>query len=367
MIAKIIDKIFFCEFFYVYVFIFLTILFIVLSVIVRKTIFKKIFLFLFSIFFAFFVVEYVLFLKTQKINLNAGIELTREILNENFDISKLNNNQHSRYKINGKDVYFWNTNLKNDVGTILVFNVHETTYQNRFRYTQSNIKNSLDYVFLGCSFMYGLGLEDTQTLPYFFSKNLNYKYGVLNCGVPGRSSNTALSILKSNLLDKFSKKDQKIKHFIYMCINEHINRNFTDILSCKSSDNYVYDNNKFVKNEQPFEFFINTFIKSYIFKKFFLNRIEDKNKNLYEDYFIDSLNKMDIIVREKYNSKFTVLFWNDAYSNFKKDFLRKIQKTNLDFIVLPTFDYSYIIPYDSHPNAKANEEIAKILLKHFED
>ncbi|MDD5021226.1 MAG: hypothetical protein PHR82_03695 [Endomicrobiaceae bacterium] len=289
------------------------------------------------------------------------------IFNEKIDISDLNKRRHLKYNLNNKEYHFLNTDLVRKENEANVYDVYETRYQNGFRYTKSDLGADKEYIFLGCSFTYGVGLEDTQTLPYIFSKKLNYKYGVLNCGVSGSGSNTALNMLKSDILKFFIKQDKPIKHFIYMAIYDHITRNFTDEFSYKSSDNYVYENNKFIKIRQPFGFFTDTFARSYIFREFFLDFIENKNETFYENYFIKSLEEMDSIIKEKYNSKFTVLLWNDEQFCFEKEFIEKMQSTNLDFIILPKFTYKYIIPNDVHPNEKANEEIAKILLKHFEE
>lgn len=367
MFEQLINHFFKYEF--VYVFIFISLSFLLIAIIAKKQTLKIIFMLLFSIFFSLFVVEIFLSLQMPLPKTQFPKEITEQILNNNIDVLKLTKNKHLRFDINGKEYHNGYMDfIKNDNDKrVLVYDVYETTYQNMFRYTKSDLSADKKYVFLGCSFMYGLGLEDNQTLPYCFSKMLNYECGVLNCGVAGVGSNTVLNILQSNIVGKFIKQNKKIEKFIYLAMTDHPIRNFTDHFLGKSSDNYIYEKDEFIKTEQPFEIFIGTFAKSYIFKKIFLNLIEDKNKDFYEEYFINSLLKMNDIIENQYNSKFTVLLWMGEGLKFEKNFIEKLQNIGLDILVLPEIDASYFIPNDGHPNEKANKEIAEILLKHFQE
>lgn len=367
MLEQLINHFFRYEF--VYVFIFCAILFLLLAAIVKKQILKITSIFLFSIFFSIFASEFFLSLKMRPLNDQSQKIFTMYFFDESIDYSKLERKKHLRYDVNGQQFHFLDTDFikKDKDNRIFVYNAYETKYQSAFRYTESNLKDGIYYIFLGCSFMYGLGLNDNQTLPYFFSKILDYKFGVLNCGIPASGSNSALNILESGIFKRMVKKVNKIKHFIYLGMAAHPLRNFTNEFSDESSDNYVYTNNKFIKVCQPFSFFTDTFARSYIFRKIFLNLIENKNRDFYEDYFINSLLKMNDIIEKKYDSKFTVLLWMGEELKFETEFIEKLKSTNLDILVLPEFDRSYLIHNDEHPNEKANREIAKILLKHFEE
>lgn len=275
-----------------------------------------------------------------------------------------------KYNENGQEYLFWNTDFikKDQDNRIFVYNVYETTYQNGFRYTECDFDTEKNYVFLGCSFIYGLGVNDNQTLPYLFYKLSKFKIGVLNCGVPGTGSNSALNILQNNVVRKFIEQDKKIEKFIYLVIFDHIRRNFRDEFEQDNpADNYIFANNKFIKICQPFSFFTDTFARSYIFRKFFFNLIKDNGQTFYKEYFINSLFKMNDIVENCYNSKLTVIFWDHGGYVWDNDFIEKLKNKNLDILVLPEFDDSCFIPNDGHPNEKANRKIAKILLKHFEE
>jgi len=79
---------------------------------------------------------------------------------------------------------------------------------------------------------------------------------------------------------------------------------------------------------------------------------------------LEDLKRIDKIVREKYNSKLTIIVWPDCVSD--EYLFNSLQKLNFDIIVLPKYfyDQTYRIKGDNHPNAKANEEIAGILIEH---
>ncbi|MFA6914111.1 MAG: hypothetical protein WCQ83_02795, partial [Endomicrobiia bacterium] len=51
-----------------------------------------------------------------------------------------------------------------------IYNAIYNCYTNGLRYTKCNQKADKAYVFLGCSMVFGEGVNDNQTLPYYFSK-----------------------------------------------------------------------------------------------------------------------------------------------------------------------------------------------------
>jgi len=364
MTAGIINHFFRYEF--VYIFIFLTISFIIVAAVIKNYSYKKIFLLIFSLFLFLAVLETVLCFqnKTDNIESISLKSVNNVIFRNEFDVSKFDKIRYIRYKI-GKQAYnVWDKNYVYKSNESVDFDVTETVYKNRFRYTKSDIENGADYIFLGCSFMYGLSLPDNETLAYVFSGKLKYKYGVLNCGIPARGSNSALNVLNSGVLDNFTRSNKKIKRFIYLAMSDHIKRNFRNESSSEPSDKYIFLNNQFVKTEQPFDFFNDIFFNSYIYKKLFLDLIENKNKEFYKRYFLKSVENMNKIIKEKYNSEFTVILWNDFRYKFDKDVAQLLKKANIDVIELEEFGKEYVISDDGHPNYAANKKIADILIRH---
>ena len=267
--------------------------------------------------------------------------------------------------LNVSDKMFLDVNTPvNKTGADIVFDVILNVYSNGFRYTKGNIDSDEAYVFLGCSNTFGHGVNDDETLPYYFSQFYNFNKNVVNCGQGGRGINTAINILQSDVLDSFVTPDTKIKYFIYSMLNSHINRNFKITSYESANDNFVYENGDLKRVRQPFGIFKILFAKSFIFNRLFLNKIEELNKFYYQQYMIDSFLKLNDIIQKKYKSKLIILIWPEV----NKDFIGRLKKTKLDLILLPDSlnDKEYIISNDGHPNAKANNKISAILLKYIE-
>jgi hypothetical protein len=245
----------------------------------------------------------------------------------------------------------------------LIFDVDITQYLNGFRYTKSNYNSNDSIVFLGCSFSFGDGINDDETLPYYISKELNFNTFILNAGITGRSTNTAISILESDIIDQFV-KNKKIRFFVYSLIKDHIYRNFRSV--DRVGDNKIYKNKKYTEISHPFGEIKKFFEKSYIFRKTFLNIIDKHNYNFYQNYLIDSIQYMNNIIKTKYNSKLIVIVWDE----FDEDFMNKLKNTNLDLICLPKYfnseEEGYRIKNDGHPTSKANKEISEILYNYIE-
>ena len=352
----------FLDYEFVYIFLLSSILFLLISMFIKQRLIKKILVLSFSIFFVLFVFEFGLSFFTKQYyedKWDSKILNVKHspLLKENIEIGFVDKETKEKKFFVNENI---DTKFLNKDKFIKFYNMHCSIYENtRFRYTQCNEKSKDSYIFLGCSFTFGDGLNDDETLPYFFSKVYNFKQNIINYGISGKSFNSALSILKTDLLENI-----KYKHFFYSLINYHINRNFT-WSGGTCNDMFVYDLDKWYKIEYPFCKFVNFFKRSYIFVKILLPIINDHNRYYYEDYMIDGLKEMNKIIEEKYNSKLTIIVWPDDYG---ERFNGKLKETNLDLIYLPDYfnseEEGYRIKYDGHPTAKANEEIAQILYNH---
>jgi len=293
----------------------------------------------------------------------------------NKEILKNNDISRTEYKIYIEDVngkknrYGFNNETAKESflskrQCIKIYDVKYSISDNFVRLTEGNPFSENAYIFLGCSFTFGDGLNDNQTLPYYFSKLMNFNANVLNLGIIGRSTNFTLNMLNCDYIEKYVGK-AKNKHFIYSLISDHMMRNF-NFKRYYRSDSWLYEKGVWKRTEQPLGKIKIIFAKSCIFRKIFLARIEEWNKSFYEDYMIISLNKIRDLVKLKYNAKFTLIVWPSIEINFKK----RLALENFDIIELPEYfepheqGTQYKILYDDHPTAKANEEIAGMLYKH---
>lgn len=347
---------------FVFAFLFCSIIFLLISIFTERRIIKKIFIVLFSVFFALFSFELVLSFFNDKINMN----FHKTYINTE-NILEIKKDKHIKILSNNKTYEFYNKNFNNDIfkNYAIIFDSEYSIYRNtHFRFTKCNIGAKQTYVFLGCSFVFGLGLDDDKTLPCCFSKKFNFKKNVVNCSVSGQSTNTALNILNNYTFEKLIQKNSKIKHCFYFLIKDHIYRNFRYEDNAACIDGYLYKDNKwYIPTALGKIKYI--FARSYIFRKVFLPVIDGYFEQYYEDYMIKSLEEINTMVERKYNSKLTIVVWTEFLS---ESFVNKLKKTELDLIFLLEYFNSeedgYKIKHDGHPTAKANEEIAEILYNH---
>lgn len=234
------------------------------------------------------------------------------------------------------------------VGDDLIYNVTYTTDKNSFRQTKGNIKGNT-YIFLGCSFMFGEGLNDDETLPYYFSQLSDFKYNVINAGFPSTATYISYALLKSNKLIECV--DTKIEYIIYEFFSDHIYRNLVG-----SNIVYKIDAGNLVKVEkgESVEIFTNKILQS---------KYKEKGLNL----TVKLLEEMNEIVKERYNSKFLVVL----YETYDHDNITKELKEVLDKLEIETIYtklkkdendiYYYKIKNDEHPTKNANIEIAQTI------
>lgn len=336
--------------------------FLLVAMFIKRKIVKNISLLFFSIFFVLFFFELILsfFMPLSKTGFN---KLFLD-LKDTTEQSKMN---HIKLFINNKS-YEFNNKEEIDIPyskDSIVFEQTYTIFPNKFRVTKCNENSDSVYVFIGCSYTFGLGVADNETLPYYFSKLFDFNKNIINCGLSARGSNAALNVLNNDVfLPLIKNKSSKIECFVYTLIFDHVIRNFNYEDKYYRIDGFLYKNNKrYIPTTIGKIKYI--FARSYIFRKVFVPIIDEYFEQYYEDYLINTLKEINKIVEEKYNSKL-VIMWNDHQEKYKR-LCKKLKETNLDLIFLPEYfneKRTYKLEHDGHPTAKANEEIAQILYNH---
>ncbi|MDD5020645.1 MAG: hypothetical protein PHR82_00735 [Endomicrobiaceae bacterium] len=353
----------FLKYQFVYVFLFISLIFTILAIFTKKKTLKLVFLVIFSLFITMGLTEFILSSKIK--NLKDFVDYPEGLFCLEAKSIYQTRQIHIVDQSGQKRKY---ENRPANTNEIVLYDVVYSQYLNGFRYTRCNLNSDTNYVFLGCSFAFGDGLNDNQTLPYYFSKLMNFENNVLNCGMSGRSTNMVINILESDIINNFISENSKTKYFIYSLIDDHMPRNFR--ISCYREfpkDNWLYKNGKWKRVSQPFGILKVMFARSYIFNKIFLDFIEKHNMPYYEEYMIKSLQRIKEIAEIKYKSKLIIVLGRCCQQNLL--FLNEIKKTDLDLVFLPeAFDsIEYKIKKDGHPSAKANEELANILISHIQN
>lgn len=349
------------DYLFVYIFSFGCLFFLILSFYFKKRVLKNTCLVLFSVFSVLCFFEIMLAFHMEVFRYSEPDREITEYIDElniehkiYVEDSKGERKRHAFKKESEKESFLCKQQYSK------IYDVKYTMLGQFLRWTKGDIWSENAYIFFGCSFTFGDGLNDDQTLPYCFSKYMQFRENVLNYGVIGKSTNFVLNILNSNIIDRYA-RNAKNKHFVYSLISDQIMRNF-NFPQYGRSDNWLYKDGKWHRAKQPFETVQIVFAKSFIFRKIFLPIIDESNNKFYEDYMINSLKEIRNLAKSKYNAKFTIIVWPSV----KIDFKERLAMEKFDIIELPEYleEEEYKIQYDDHPTAKTNEEIAKLLYEH---
>lgn len=109
----------------------------------------------------------------------------------------------------------------------VIYDVVNTIDENLTRKVDS-AKDGPTVAFFGCSFTYGAGVNDADTLPQSFADATDRKYHVVNLGVSGYGPQQMLRALETGVYDDMLTKDPKL--FVILTAPWHAFRS-----SCKSA------------------------------------------------------------------------------------------------------------------------------------
>jgi hypothetical protein len=215
----------------------------------------------------------------------------------------------------------------------------------RFRKTPKNNINGKNYIFLGCSLTFSDGVNDNETLPYYFSEKLGFNANVLNRGLSGLGILSAL-----HLLDNYQNTQylpNHAEHIFFSFTSEHIYRMFRHPFYGPSEHFFVPFNN------------IDAALSRFLIYRLYARNIVYKVMfKIYTHKAVVALKKMEASATNKYNAKFTVVVW---YDDAKLHNL--LLKNNFDSIFIPP-DHTFPgIEGDGHPAPKANQAVAEVLYR----
>ena len=232
-------------------------------------------------------------------------------------------------------------------------------------------------VIIGCSFVYGVSIEQNETLAYKLQKLTNRK--TYNYGTPGHGIQHVLYKIQYS---DFFKKDLNPEYVIYIFISDHMRRMYSDYRVYTENTKYLRYKKVGKKlilkdnalNIKPLDYIkISRFGRKY--NDYIFSRQSDDDKfdllKLHLEYCKKELNK-------KYkDTKFVIVVYNDV-TNSKRVKTTPFHSTRWNelekegFIVInfekPEYDFlnddNYISEIDSvHPNGKAWEKLTPIIAK----
>lgn len=259
-----------------------------------------------------------------------------------------------------------------------VYDAYYTINQYGLRETpSSNEKSDKCLLFFGDSFMFGYGLNDSETLPNLVGRQTYNKYKIYNFGVMGYGPNHMLSAIEHGFTDNIINNCSE-STAIYEGIPHQISRIAGTAFWETKDPKYSLINGDVIY-QGPFgedKFKLPLVVRKF-FAKFqvyvYVNRLmiekreslTGKRKIKCEKLYATILKKSEQLLKEKYNTKqFVFLYWNwydKESSDVFKDYFTEYY---LSSDILHNFDKNrekYFMMHDDHPTKLANEILAKFL------
>lgn len=237
------------------------------------------------------------------------------------------------------------------------------TDSNGFRKTPENYNEKKGAItFFGCSFTFGYGLNDKETLPWRVSELTKRK--TYNVSFPGFGTQQMLLNLQSN---DFIKKVPKSDLFIYVFMRDHIPRLYGppfidpdmyypkfELLGNKLS--YINPSNNYIENRA-----LRKRLNEIDFLKMKHTDLNDKKAI---ELYVRILEESQKDIKKMYPNARFVVFDIDNCDDIDK-LVRKngIEVIELKDIFPESYYPKYIIKYDCHPNANFWKIISPKLVK----
>jgi hypothetical protein len=245
--------------------------------------------------------------------------------------------------------------------------------------TNNSNENATCVLFFGCSFTFGEGLNDEETMPYLVGVKSKGKYCTYNFGFHGYGPHQMLALLEHCLEEKIT--GCKPKYAIYQALMDHVRRSSGLVSYGQYGPRYVLNPNgqvifvgRFIDNKNDENGMIARIIDQFK-KSFVLKATLFKERSINSDdvnLFVAIVDRAKTILEARYPGiKFYVLFWDKFYDEKETENREKLLRglyhrgirVHLISNVLKDNEKSkYIIEKDGHPNAFANELIAEYVI-----
>ncbi len=254
------------------------------------------------------------------------------------------------------------------------FNCEDKYYSDLFSDNVNTNSKKRPILLLGCSYVYGTGLDDTQTLAYKIHKLT--RRSVYKRGFPAGGPQLALDMFDTGVMKK---QVPDAEYIIYVYLNYHLARLYAyqlDYIEAEVNQRYKLKNGKLIKIKQPkHPFYYSSFLVKNI-QHFIADRLSLKE---YDNYQLLNAVLTELMNQAKKNYKdvkFVILLYPsaDIMSDGRKELMdsfeiKKLQE--MGFIVLnaeqltkePIRNIEYRILDREHPNEKAWDTIAPALVK----
>ncbi len=275
----------------------------------------------------------------------------------------------------------WADSVWHDIKKVddkVIFDAHYSIDELNRRITPDYDENKDKYaIFFGCSVGFGFGLEDNQTIPYYFQENAA-SYNSYNYAFTGWGCNHMLARMQHKDLSK--EVIEKDGVGVYVFIWSHIRRAIGDMRIYTSwghtmpyyylDDGELVRDGNFANGRRVTSTFYKYLDKSYISDYFQVN-IPSKTQERHMILAAEIIKKSKETYTEQFgNDNFYVVIhptdWVEFTPEKNEQFKNILTERGIDYLDYSQkliLDNDHIIIGDGHPNEKSDEKLAKMLVK----
>ncbi len=260
-----------------------------------------------------------------------------------------------------------------DVATVAGRPIYDSVYsldKNGFRVVPGRRERGgrACVLFFGCSFMFGKGLNDDQTLAAYTSNLLGPEYQVTNLGINGAGPHQSLAILESGLVERITDCADKPVFVVMGGISDHVLRAAGKRVYNLFGPRYELDQGKLERRGNfwsPFSKFRQGrgLLLSLIGRSQLVARLVGRESKADRDRYDALLVEFFAEAKRRFaGSKSALLFWDPT-----PDLAERLASLSIPYVgvpdILPPGKDEYQIREDGHPNARANAALAQYVAK----
>jgi len=231
-------------------------------------------------------------------------------------------------------------------------------------------------LFFGCSFTFGEGVDDDETLPYQFGERAGGRFQSLNFGFHGYGPHQMLAMLE-HAMERDALGGHRAAHAVYQAlVVDHVERCAGHAWWDTSGPRYVLDPQGHPVRAGPFHSVVVSRFMTILARSNIARRWLSTKRPVTADeadLFVGIVETSARLFHERHHGTFHVLLWGDE-SPAAAAIAGKLAATGLDVIsidtILPdlrTDGNKYQIALDGHPSPLAYEKIAAYLVQHLGD
>jgi hypothetical protein len=256
-----------------------------------------------------------------------------------------------------------------------VFEVKYTINENLWRFTRPPLHAKKHLLLLGCSYIFGSGLNDYETLPSQIAK-LSPDFHVYNWGFSGYSASSLLLRIRNTALRDQVHESKGIAAYYF--IDSHINRVMGSMNVVGNWGDYLPNIEEGPKGEFVYKgSFLDSrprltklykFLVSRAFMRIFridIPRAKDSDLK----FFVSMISEIRDELRKKTGTETFYFIFAPGSQNYREQLVPFLEAAHIHYL-----DYSHwsvdgltggksTIPYDSHPTAEFNRKFAPHLVR----